>query len=68
MYGAKSSLRCAQCVQWCEQGPRPPTRTQHLECSGLRYQAADGRWARVGSSNLNVASWIGNYELDAARK
>jgi cardiolipin synthase A/B len=26
---------------------------------------ADGRWARVGSSNLNVASWIGNYELDA---
>lgn len=27
---------------------------------------ADGRWARVGSSNLNVASWIGNYELDVA--
>jgi len=26
---------------------------------------ADGAWARVGSSNLNVASWIGNYELDA---
>ena len=26
---------------------------------------ADGRWARVGSSNLNVASWIGNFELDA---
>jgi len=26
---------------------------------------ADGSWARVGSSNLNVASWIGNYELDA---
>jgi cardiolipin synthase len=26
---------------------------------------ADGRWARVGSSNLNVASWVGNYELDA---
>jgi cardiolipin synthase A/B len=25
---------------------------------------ADGCWARVGSSNLNVASWIGNYELD----
>ena len=24
----------------------------------------DGRWARVGSSNLNVASWIGNWELD----
>jgi cardiolipin synthase len=26
---------------------------------------ADGAWARVGSSNLNIASWIGNYELDA---
>jgi len=26
---------------------------------------ADGCWARVGSSNLNLASWIGNYELDA---
>jgi cardiolipin synthase len=25
---------------------------------------ADGRWARVGSSNLNIASWFGNYELD----
>ncbi len=26
---------------------------------------ADGCWARVGSSNLNMASWVGNYELDA---
>ena len=26
---------------------------------------ADGRWARVGSTNLNIASWFGNYELDA---
>jgi len=25
---------------------------------------ADSRWARVGSTNLNVASWIGNRELD----
>ena len=25
---------------------------------------ADGRWARVGSTNLNPASFIGNYELD----
>lgn len=24
----------------------------------------DGHWARVGSSNLNPASWLGNYELD----
>ena len=25
---------------------------------------ADGQWARVGSTNLNLASWIGNRELD----
>ncbi|HEX3185573.1 MAG TPA: phospholipase D-like domain-containing protein, partial [Pyrinomonadaceae bacterium] len=25
---------------------------------------ADGRWARVGSTNLNLASWYGNLELD----
>jgi cardiolipin synthase len=24
----------------------------------------DGRWARVGSTNLNVFSWMGNWELD----
>lgn len=24
----------------------------------------DGRFSRVGSTNLNVASWFGNYELD----
>jgi cardiolipin synthase A/B len=27
---------------------------------------ADGRWARVGSTNLNIASWVGNWELDVA--
>src|SRR5690349_18574246 len=25
---------------------------------------ADRRWARVGSTNLNMASWLGNRELD----
>ena len=25
---------------------------------------ADGRWARIGSTNLNISSWIGNWELD----
>lgn len=25
---------------------------------------ADGHWARVGSTNLNITSWLGNYELD----
>jgi cardiolipin synthase len=27
---------------------------------------ADGLWARVGSTNLNIASWMGNFELDVA--
>jgi len=27
---------------------------------------ADGMWARVGSTNLNLASWMSNYELDVA--
>lgn len=27
---------------------------------------ADGRWARIGSTNLNIASWLSNYELDIA--
>lgn len=25
---------------------------------------ADSRWARVGSTNLNINSWLGNWELD----
>jgi cardiolipin synthase len=29
-----------------------------------KTSVADGRWARVGSTNLNIASWLGNYELD----
>jgi cardiolipin synthase A/B len=27
---------------------------------------ADSRWARVGSTNLNLASWLGNCEIDIA--
>jgi len=26
----------------------------------------DGLWSRVGSSNLNIASWLGNLEIDVA--
>jgi cardiolipin synthase len=29
-----------------------------------KTSVADGRWARVGSSNLNIASWLGNFEMD----
>lgn len=27
---------------------------------------ADSRWTRIGSSNLNINSWLGNWELDVA--
>lgn len=41
-----------------------------FEWNGVMIHAktavADGRWGRVGSTNLNLASWIGNYELDVA--
>jgi CDP-diacylglycerol--glycerol-3-phosphate 3-phosphatidyltransferase/cardiolipin synthase len=27
---------------------------------------ADSKWARIGSTNLNLNSWVGNWELDVA--
>ncbi len=40
-----------------------------FECNGSMLHAktavADGKWARVGSTNLNISSWLGNCELDA---
>jgi phosphatidylserine/phosphatidylglycerophosphate/cardiolipin synthase-like enzyme len=27
---------------------------------------ADGHWSRIGSTNLNLWSWLGNWELDVA--
>ena len=32
----------------------------------VKTAVADGRWARIGSTNLNISSWLGNYELDVA--
>ncbi|MQA92120.1 MAG: cardiolipin synthase B [Gemmatimonas sp.] len=29
-----------------------------------KSSVTDGEWGRVGSTNLNLASWLGNYELD----
>jgi phosphatidylserine/phosphatidylglycerophosphate/cardiolipin synthase-like enzyme len=41
-----------------------------FEWSGTMMHAktaiADSRWARIGSTNLNLNSWIGNWELDVA--
>jgi cardiolipin synthase len=33
----------------------------HAKCA-----VADGLWARIGSTNLNFASWMHNWELDVA--
>jgi cardiolipin synthase len=39
-----------------------------FEWNGVMMHAktavADGYWARVGSTNLNLVSWTGNWELD----
>jgi phosphatidylserine/phosphatidylglycerophosphate/cardiolipin synthase-like enzyme len=41
-----------------------------FEWNGLmihaKTAAADSRWARIGSTNLNLSSWLGNWELDVA--
>ena len=41
-----------------------------FEWNGVMLHAktavADGRWARVGSTNANITSWFGNWELDVA--
>ena len=29
---------------------------------------ADGRWARIESTNLNINSWLGNWELTSGSK
>ncbi len=40
-----------------------------FEWNGVMLHAktavVDGRWSRVGSTNLNLASWLGNCEMDA---
>ena len=58
-------------------GPEPhPHRLPRLLRAGVRIfewdgpmlhaktMVADGRWARIGSSNINPSSLLGNYELD----
>ena len=62
-------------VQWL--GNLSRTLYRRLLASGVRIfewngpmmhaktSVTDGRVVRVGSTNLNVASWIGNWELDA---
>ena len=51
-------------------GPLLESGVRVFEWNGSMLHAktaiADDRWARVGSTNLNLASWLTNYELDVA--
>ncbi|HMK44040.1 MAG TPA: phospholipase D-like domain-containing protein [Dissulfurispiraceae bacterium] len=61
-------------VQWIANFSRTSYRTlleagvRVFEWNGQMIHAktavCDGLWARIGSSNLNLSSWLGNWELD----
>jgi len=66
--GASSDIALVQIVSRAGYRPLLEAGVRVFEWNGPMMHAktavADGRWARVGSTNLNVASWIGNWELD----
>ena len=63
---------CRWCRSMTRAGYRPllEAGVRIFEWNGTMVHAktavADGKWARVGSSNLNIQSWLGNWELDVA--
>jgi cardiolipin synthase A/B len=66
--GASSDIALVQVVSRAGYRPLLEAGVRVFEWNGPMMHAktavADGHWARVGSTNLNVASWIGNWELD----
>jgi cardiolipin synthase len=66
--GRGSDLRIVQAVSRAGYRSLLEAGVRVFEWNGPMMHAksavADGRWARVGSTNLNVASWMGNRELD----
>ena len=58
-------LAVARRLPRAARGRRPGVRVERLDDA---RQDRRGRraWARVGSTNLNVQSWMGNWELDVA--
>jgi cardiolipin synthase len=67
--GAGSDITLVQAFSRAGYRPLLEAGVRVFEWNGPMMHAktavADGHWARVGSTNLNVASWIGNWELDA---
>jgi cardiolipin synthase len=66
--GASSDIAVVQIVSRAGYRPLLEAGVRVFEWNGAMMHAktavADGHWGRVGSTNLNVASWIGNWELD----
>jgi len=68
--GAGSDVALVQALSRSSYRPLLEAGVRVFEWNGPMMHAktsvADGRWARVGSTNLNLASWVGNWELDVA--
>ncbi len=66
--GRGSDLALMQAISRAGYRPLLDAGVRVFEWNGPMLHAktavADARWARVGSTNLNLASWIGNWELD----
>ena len=66
--GASSDIALVQFVSRAGYRPLLEAGVRVFEWNGPMMHAktavADGHWGRVGSTNLNVASWISNWELD----
>jgi cardiolipin synthase len=66
--GRGSDLRLMQAISRAGYRPLLDGGVRVFEWNGPMLHAktavADARWARVGSTNLNLASWMGNWELD----
>ena len=67
---ARSDLPVAKALSRAGYRPLLEAGIRVFEWNGPMLHAktavADGSWARIGSSNLNLASWVGNWELDIA--
>lgn len=70
MPGSGSDLPIVQKLTRAGYRPLLEAGVRIFEWNGTMIHAktavADGKWARVGSSNLNIQSWLGNWELDVA--
>lgn len=66
--GRGSDIAIMQAISRAGYRPLLEAGVRVFEWNGTMLHAktavADARWSRVGSTNLNPASWMGNWELD----